>query len=108
MNQLKRIIWNLLNNAVQALPSGGTIGLRVDSVAQGSRPVAEIKVSDDGCGMDKETADRVFDPFFTTKEQGEGTGLGLSITHQLVTRHSGEIARLAAPLLSNCSAANRA
>lgn len=83
--QVQRVVLNLLINAAEAMPKGG-------SVAVSTRPVpggAEIEVEDQGPGIAPEVAARMFDPFFTTK--AEGTGLGLSITRRIVEAHGGTI-----------------
>ena len=80
------IAMNLLLNALDAMADGGTIGFTTESL----NGMVRLVVSDTGCGMDKETADRVFEPFFTTKV-GVGSGLGLSTVYGSVTRWGGNI-----------------
>jgi signal transduction histidine kinase len=93
--QLTHAIMNVLLNAIQAMPSGGTLTIRADvvtppdgSCATVSR-VARIAVSDTGPGIPKEYMDRIFEPYFTTKEGG--TGLGLALAHRVVVEHRGTI-----------------
>jgi PAS domain S-box-containing protein len=86
--QIHQIMMNLMTNAVHAIGDKvGRIDVALDSVHVDADTVqlssdlrqglyARLKVSDDGCGMDRRTADRIFDPFFTTKPAGQGTGLG--------------------------------
>jgi len=86
-NQLQQCIINLLFNAIDAMPDGGTLVL-----ASGFNPrtnVVEIKVSDTGCGISKEDQPHIFEPFFTTKTEGKGLGLGLSTVFGIVDRHKG-------------------
>ncbi|MCF8109877.1 MAG: GHKL domain-containing protein [Desulfobacteraceae bacterium] len=81
---LKQVIWNLLNNAAEAVSGEGVIGVKVYPV---KKNYACISISDNGCGMDEQTLAGVFDPFFSTKPGG--TGLGLSIVQQVVGAHGG-------------------
>jgi two-component system, NtrC family, sensor histidine kinase HydH len=81
--QLKQVLLNLVTNASQAMPHGGTVLLEVHH--NGSS--IDIDVHDQGGGIDEENLERIFDPFFTTKESG--TGLGLSVAHQIVSQHKG-------------------
>jgi PAS domain S-box-containing protein len=83
--KLKRVFQNLISNAVEAMPSGGTLSLSVR--AQGDKVVAEV--ADTGVGMDPATLRQLFNPFFTTK--AKGLGLGLAICQRLVQAHGGEI-----------------
>jgi len=83
---LHDILLNLLFNAVDAIPEGGTITLATQEVDEG----VQLTVRDTGIGMDEETRKRVFEPFFTTK-QDVGSGLGLSTVHGTVTRWGGRI-----------------
>ena len=91
--QLKQVLINLVQNAAEALGTGGTIKLRaVESrIALGGRmrDVAIIEVEDNGTGMPPEVQKRLFDPFFTTKPTG--TGLGLSIAARIVEKHAGAL-----------------
>jgi signal transduction histidine kinase len=83
--QLKQVLLNLVMNAVQAAPQGGTVVL----AAWADKNMVMIEVRDQGCGINADCLDRVFDPFFTTKETG--TGLGLSLAHQIVSQHGGTL-----------------
>lgn len=84
---MRSVCMNLMLNAVQAMPNGGT--LRIRTVAAGKHVVLEV--ADTGPGIAPEHIDRIWDPFFTTKPPGSGTGLGLSITQRVVARHAGHI-----------------
>jgi two-component system sensor histidine kinase HydH len=83
--QLKQVLLNLVMNANQAMPRGGTVLL--DARRDGK--TINIDVHDQGGGIDQENLERIFDPFFTTKESG--TGLGLSVAHQIVSQHGGTL-----------------
>jgi two-component system, NtrC family, sensor histidine kinase HydH len=82
-DQMKQVLLNLIMNAVQAMPEGGTVVL---AVRQDDAKI-NIDVEDQGTGIHEDDVERVFDPFFTTKETG--TGLGLSVAHQIVSQHGG-------------------
>jgi len=84
---MRSVCMNLMLNAVQAMPGGGT--LWVKTAAAGDR--VSLEVADSGPGIALEHFDRIWDPFFTTKPPGSGTGLGLSITQRIVARHAGHI-----------------
>ena len=85
-SELREVFTNLVLNALDAMPWGGTLTL---SSADADGEVC-IRVTDTGVGMDAETRSRVFDPFFTTKLV-KGTGLGLSVAYGIITRHHGRI-----------------
>ena len=85
--ELNEVITNLVLNAIDAMPRGGTLRLRTRLA---DHRHASITVSDTGVGMSEDVRRRVFDPFFTTKGD-EGTGLGLSVSHSIVERHGGDL-----------------
>jgi signal transduction histidine kinase len=85
-SELREVFTNLLLNAMDAMPWGGS--LRLASRDEGD--VVCVEVRDSGVGMDEDTRRRVFDPFFTTKSV-KGMGLGLSVAYGIVTRHRGII-----------------
>ncbi len=85
--QIEQVFMNLVQNAIQAMPDGGT--LRVN-LSQAEQAVA-VAVQDTGIGISPDNLNRIFDPFFTTKPPGEGTGLGLSVSYGIVARHGGRI-----------------
>ncbi len=85
--ELNEVLTNLVLNAIDAMPKGGTLRIRT---RLGDHRHAVITVADTGMGMTDEVRKRVFDPFFTTKGE-EGTGLGLSVSHSIVERHGGDL-----------------
>jgi signal transduction histidine kinase len=85
--QIEQVLLNIINNAVQAMPDGGTLRLNLSQ----SQDVAAIAIQDTGTGIPQENLTRIFDPFFTTKPEGEGTGLGLSVSYGIVSDHDGRI-----------------
>lgn len=102
--QLGQVLWNLILNASEAMPEGGTLAISAASL-EGQAPQerssdrrnedeekpqwAEIVVADEGVGIPPEERERVFDPFFTTKRRG--SGLGLAIVHRIVAEHGGSV-----------------
>ncbi len=83
---LRQVITNLILNAVDAMPAGGTLTLK--SWSEGDR--ALLSVADTGIGMTDEVISRLFEPFYTTKREA-GTGLGLSVSKRIIEEHGGEI-----------------
>jgi two-component system NtrC family sensor kinase len=88
-SQMKQVFLNLLTNAFEAMPKGGTIAIRTMMKAKDSN--AQIVFEDTGPGIPAEDLQKVFDPFYTTKRKSGGTGLGLSITHGIIQMHNGSI-----------------
>jgi PAS domain S-box-containing protein len=87
-NQLKQVLLNLIANARQAMPLGGTVRVEVRRDG-GSHVVASV--ADDGPGIDPAALTRIFEPFFTTKRQTGGTGLGLSVSLGIAESHGGTL-----------------
>ncbi len=85
--QLEQVLVNLIQNAVHAMPSGGTLRLAVRQ----AEPWVEVEIRDSGVGIPPKNLNRIFDPFFTTKPPGEGTGLGLSVSYGIIAQHQGRI-----------------
>jgi two-component system NtrC family sensor kinase len=91
-DQIKQVLLNLLLNAAEAMPEGGTITVstRYGRLAERGMPFdsVRIEVRDTGVGIDEETQARIFEAFFSTKTQ-KGTGLGLWVSHGIVQGHGG-------------------
>jgi signal transduction histidine kinase/CheY-like chemotaxis protein len=93
--QLLQVLMNLAINARDAMPSGGELVLRTETLATapevGTGPWAALVVSDSGTGIASEDLPHIFEPFFTTKHTGEGTGLGLATVHGIVSQSRGHV-----------------
>jgi two-component system NtrC family sensor kinase len=89
-DKIRQVFVNVIVNALQAMPEGGS--LRVTCSSEADRSHVRIVIADTGRGIAPEHADRIFDPFFSTKETGKGTGLGLSVSLGIIEQHSGTIA----------------
>jgi len=90
-SELADVIVNILANAIDAMPEGGTIRISSGPYQAENSEYAEIKIRDTGIGMSSEVKQKVFDPFFSTKGP-KGTGLGMSVAYGIVARHHGNIA----------------
>ena len=84
-DQIRRVLYNLIRNSMEAMPEGGQLLLKTERV----NSHAEILIKDDGEGITPENAAKIFSPFFSTK--ANGTGLGLSIAKQIVEEHNGNL-----------------
>ena len=97
-DELVQVLSNLVINGIQAMSEGGDLQLEVARSRASrtwtddpERDMIRFVVTDQGCGMDEATVERVFEPFYTTKDVGEGTGLGLSVAYGIVDERSGWI-----------------
>jgi PAS domain S-box-containing protein len=88
-HELREVLINLVHNAVDAMPEGGTIKLRARIEGSAADRVV-IEIVDQGTGMPAPVKAKIFDPFFTTKGK-HGTGLGLSVSYSIVQRHGGDL-----------------
>lgn len=88
--RLTEVFVNLLNNAIDAMPTGGVLTVRASGHPSPNGEV-RVEVMDTGYGISADQLPRIFDPFFSTKDPGRGTGLGLSLSYGIVKDHGGEI-----------------
>jgi two-component system NtrC family sensor kinase len=87
--QLRQVFLNIIQNASQAMPDGGTI--EISSRRSSQRGMVEASFRDTGCGISPKDLKRIFDPFFTARATKKGFGLGLAISHNIIYRAKGEI-----------------
>ena len=95
--QLMQVFLNLLNNAGDAMPDGGTVTITTRLAPAAAGECVEITISDTGGGIPGEILTRIFDPFYTTKPPGKGTGLGLSVCLGIMNKHNGAITARSEP-----------
>ena len=84
------MIWNLILNAVQAMPDGGALTVEAYRLRTGGREGVQITIHDTGCGISEENSASIFEPFYTTR--GAGTGLGLTVVNRILDEYSGTVA----------------
>jgi two-component system, NtrC family, sensor histidine kinase PilS len=87
--EMRQVVWNLLMNAVQSMPEGGTLGIETKPMRLGDEDFLLIRVIDSGCGIAENELAKIFEPFYTNKEKG--TGLGLAVVSKIVERYQGRI-----------------
>jgi signal transduction histidine kinase len=87
--QARRALDNLMANAIDAMPHGGSLSVSTRLEEQGGARYVVVRVEDSGPGIPAENLPRIFEPFWTTKRMGKGTGLGLPITRTIVEAHGG-------------------
>jgi signal transduction histidine kinase len=85
--QMMQVITNLLKNAIDAMPKGGNINVKLEDTLSD----VIMTISDNGTGIKEEDRAKIFEPFFTTKGIGHGTGLGLATAYGVVKMHKGQI-----------------
>jgi PAS domain S-box-containing protein len=105
-NKIEQVLVNLMINAVDAMPEGGTlivrtrkdrmvggpeVGVRMTDTFRVGQSVIVIEIEDTGTGIDDKSKPRLFDPFYTTKPPGKGTGLGLAVCKSIVALHGGTV-----------------
>ena len=94
-NQIQQVLFNLLVNAVEAMPEGGRLTIRTQELARSTHgvepPLCMIEVADTGKGIAPEDTQRLFEPFFTTKRERKGMGLGLATSKMIVENHQGKL-----------------
>jgi two-component system, cell cycle sensor histidine kinase and response regulator CckA len=88
--ELQQVLLNLCLNARDAMPNGGRLIVSAQPLPDGPRAMVELRVTDQGSGMDSATRERIFEPFFTTKGD-RGSGIGLSTVKEIVSMHGGSI-----------------
>ena len=98
--QFHQVILNLLLNATQAMPEGGTIELELAQTSDADGDWIVTRVRDTGMGIDEELQEKLFTPFFTTKE--DGTGLGLVTSRKIIEAHGGNIVVDSTPGVGTC------
>jgi signal transduction histidine kinase len=96
-DELTQVFVNLFNNAMDAMPDGGTLRVRTEVRSAAGIPCLTVSVSDTGTGIAAEALKHIFEPFYTTKPDGQGTGLGLSVSLGIVRRHEGTIEVVSEP-----------
>jgi CheY-like chemotaxis protein len=99
--QMRQVIYNIVINACEAMPGGGTINILAENIIHGpaDRPslkdgkYVKLSIKDQGAGIPPENLSKIFDPYFSTKEMGsqKGMGLGLAISHSIIKNHGGFI-----------------
>jgi len=93
-DRLEQVFLNLIVNAIDAMPSGGTLTVHLTQLVP---ELIEIRIADTGIGIEPEVLEQIFEPFYTTKERGKGTGLGLLVSQRIIHDHGGVISAASEP-----------
>lgn len=87
--EIRQVIWNVILNAVQAMPEGGELKIEAHHSQVKERDGVEIRISDTGCGIREQSLKKIFEPFYTTRDKG--TGLGLAVVSRIMDVYGGSI-----------------
>jgi two-component system sensor histidine kinase PilS (NtrC family) len=87
--EVRQVIWNLILNAVQAMPEGGILRVEARPAEIDGQTGVEIRITDTGCGISDQDRQRIFEPFYTTRDTG--TGLGLAVVNRIIVAYRGRI-----------------
>ncbi|MBF0337561.1 MAG: PAS domain-containing protein [Nitrospirae bacterium] len=101
-SQIRQVMDNLISNAIDAMPTGGVLGVSTETTLTDQRQYVIIKVTDTGTGVAPDKLNHIFEPFFSTKEIGTGTGLGLPLSKKIVQDHGGDITVESRPGQQGC------
>jgi signal transduction histidine kinase len=88
---IRQVIFNLVQNSIQAMPKGGRIYITTQFGQTKSGAAVILEIRDTGVGIPDELQERIYDAYFTTKENEGGIGLGLAVSHQIIKAHQGEV-----------------
>jgi two-component system NtrC family sensor kinase len=88
---MQQVVFNLVNNACQAIQETGTISIETEIVKADNKTWFVLRIDDTGPGIPPDIIESIFEPFFTTKEKGQGTGLGLSMSQSIIQKFGGTI-----------------
>lgn len=87
--EIRQALWNLILNSVQSMPGGGELTIEVSLCRLNSVDAVEIRITDNGCGIERENLQRIFEPFYTSRDMG--TGLGLAVVSRIIENWKGKI-----------------
>jgi two-component system sensor histidine kinase PilS (NtrC family) len=88
-NESRQVLWNVILNALQAMPEGGTLTVEARGCRKDERDGIEILIRDTGCGIEESQLPKIFEPFYTTRDTG--TGLGLAVVNRILEAYRGKI-----------------